>query len=127
FELTFLSEIKDPYILEYDTFLMASHNEKVTNDATVTGEQITNEKTDTQHEHIVKYSAGEGGGVSPKIGKLDITKIDAASNEPLEGVEFTLFDKTGGMALFTATTDDKGKITFNKLRFGEYLLKETKV
>lgn len=126
FELTFLDEIDRPYVLDYRTFLMAGHGEKVNNNANLTGEQITTEKTDSQKEVTVRYSGGDGGA-SGKVGKLEIHKIDARSKEALEGAEFTLFDKAGEIVLFSATTDQDGKIIFDNLRFGDYVLKETKV
>ncbi|USK43597.1 Cna B-type domain-containing protein [Cytobacillus oceanisediminis] len=126
FELLFSKTIDRPYILEYDTFLMAGHGEEVSNHALIEGKNITTEKTDTKKQHIVRYSAGDGGA-SGKVGKLTIKKVDAATEEPLQGVEFTLFDKSGTIALFTEKTDSKGEITFDQLRFGDYVLKETKV
>ncbi|MFC4386692.1 Cna B-type domain-containing protein [Gracilibacillus marinus] len=124
FELDFVEEISRPYILEYDTYLMAGHGEKVNNDATLTGKNITVENTDSSAEHIVYYSAGDGGAVG-KVGKLTLTKVDSKTNLPLEGVEFTLFDQTGQMPLYTADTNENGTIIFERLRVGKYILKET--
>ena len=126
FELSFAETIDRPYILEYNTFLMASHGETVSNDALLTGENITTEKTDSSKQHLVRYNAGDGGA-SGKVGQLTINKTDATTDAPLEGVEFTLFDKTGSIELYQGTTDASGQLVFDQLRFSDYVLKETKV
>lgn len=125
FELKFLETIERPYILEYSTFLMADHRETVRNDAVLEGLNITeNEDTDTQGSYIVRYSAGDGGA-SGKVGKLTVYKEEATKKEPMPGIEFTLFDSTGTVKLFTKATDANGLLTFENLRFGDYMLQET--
>ncbi len=54
---------------------------------------------------------------------LNIQKIDALTEEPLEGATFELKLKNG--TTFTATTNADGEATFSNLDAGEYTLKET--
>lgn len=125
FELKFLDTIDRPYLLEYSTFLMADHRETVRNDAVLEGLNITeNEDTDTQGSYIVRYSAGDGGA-SGKVGKLTVYKEEASTEEAMPGIEFTLFDSTGTVKLFTKETDENGFLSFENLRFGDYMLQET--
>ena len=125
FELKFLDTMERPYILEYSTFLMADHNETVRNDAVLEGLNVTdNENTGTQGSFVVRYSAGDGGA-SGKVGKLTIYKEEASTEEAMPGIEFTLFDSTGTVKLFTKKTDENGFLTFENLRFGDYMLQET--
>lgn len=62
---------------------------------------------------------------------LTINKIDAATNEELSGVEFSLYKKVDdGSGQYTEvgkyTTDENGQITLNNLTAGDYRLTETK-
>ncbi len=125
FELSFKKEVNRPYVLEYDTFIMAGNNQTVSNDASFTGYQITTESTKTNYNHIVKLT-GSSGDIDSRIGQLEVTKVDAKTKKPLEGAEFSLFNSTGTIKIKTLTTGADGKVLFQNLLFGEYLLKETK-
>ena len=64
--------------------------------------------------------------VKESLGSLKLKKVDD-ENKPLKGVEFTLYkDKDCKQKVATKTTDASGNITFDKLPFGTYYLKETK-
>ena len=125
FELSFKKEINRPYVLEYDTFIMAGNNQTVNNDASFTGQQITTEPTKTNYNHVVKLT-GASGDIDSRVGQLEVTKVDAKTKEPLKGAEFSLFNSNGSIKIKTLTTDEDGKVLFQNLLFGEYLLKETK-
>lgn len=64
----------------------------------------------------------------PESRKLEITKVDAGSNQPLPGVSFDLYVKLDGEAvkLTTLTTDDDGKIAVDVASDGnEYYFVES--
>ena len=72
------------------------------------------------------------------MGVLKIQKTDAETKNPLEGVEFTLFEKESGKEAAKLVTDKDGKAESEKLPIGVYengkmkekmvyVLKETKV
>ncbi|MFD3450375.1 SpaA isopeptide-forming pilin-related protein [Microbacteriaceae bacterium 4G12] len=126
FEVAFLKPIDRAYILDYKTFINAGNNEKVSNAVKLSADRITTENVETVEEIIVKVSSGSGTGSNSK-GALGIKKVDAADkNKTLAGAEFTLYDSTGKTVIRTLTTDNTGIVTFNNLRYGDYLLKETK-
>ncbi|MDO5556333.1 MAG: SpaA isopeptide-forming pilin-related protein, partial [Clostridia bacterium] len=56
-------------------------------------------------------------------GKIEITKIDEKTQEPIADTTFQL-RKADGTIIDTKTTDSNGKIVFNELYQGSYLLKE---
>ncbi len=62
---------------------------------------------------------------SVNTGKVQISKIDQDTKEPIEGVEFQLLDKDGNV-IETKTTDANGIAEFTDLVQGEYTLVETK-
>ncbi|MBC5636472.1 hypothetical protein H8S33_06490 [Ornithinibacillus sp. BX22] len=125
FTLSFANEINRPYILEYDTFIMAGHGEEVENDASLDGAKLEGKETDSSYKHTVRYTGGDGG-IDGRTGSLEVIKLDELTEEPLAGAEFTLYDQTGTIAIKSATTNNEGKIIFHNLLFGEYQLVETK-
>lgn len=61
-------------------------------------------------------------------GDVTLNKVDEAGN-PLEGAEFTLYEKKGDEYVITSTTaisDASGKVFIDNLPVGQYMLKETK-
>ena len=59
-----------------------------------------------------------------KPGQFVLTKIDQVTRKPIDGVIFTLSDPLGNEIV--KKTDSQGKIYFDNLRPGTYVLKETK-
>ncbi|EGT0000700.1 Cys-Gln thioester bond-forming surface protein [Clostridium perfringens] len=59
-------------------------------------------------------------------GRVEITKIDEETGEPLEGAEFEMVKKETGEVVENMTTAENGKITSGLHPFGEYLVRETK-
>lgn len=64
-------------------------------------------------------------------GRVTLYKVDGDTNEVLKGAKFKILDKNGnpakdidGNAFGTLETDDKGRIIFNKLPYGDYTLVE---
>ncbi|MEG0254704.1 SpaA isopeptide-forming pilin-related protein [Vagococcus sp.] len=60
-----------------------------------------------------------------KMGDIKLIKTDDKTKNQLEGAEFALLDKDKKV-LETKITDKNGEISFSKLPFGSYYLKETK-
>src|SRR5699024_3162931 len=58
-------------------------------------------------------------------GSIEITKIDADTEESLEGVEFTLYDESG-KTIAEKQTNGEGIVIFEDLKYGKYTMKETK-
>ena len=59
-------------------------------------------------------------------GEVTLTKIDADTNEPLQGAEFKLQDALGNDIRTNLTSDDSGKIKVRGLNSGDYQFIETK-
>nr|WP_246384259.1 SpaA isopeptide-forming pilin-related protein [Gracilibacillus halotolerans] len=128
---TFILEFTDEqisraYILNYDTYILYKGDSHVRNNATFNGDETEGIDTDTSMTQYVEL-AGVGGGIDGEVGSLQVLKVDAASQEPLAGAEFTLYDESGETALRTYTTGEDGIVTFKNLLYGNYLLKETGV
>ncbi|MGG0292387.1 SpaH/EbpB family LPXTG-anchored major pilin [Bacillus pacificus] len=69
--------------------------------------------------------------VTPTTGSITLTKVDEKDNKKLEGAEFQLLDKNGNELIIdgkpvVGTTDENGIITWSKLPYGEYQIRETK-
>ena len=125
FTLTFLdSQIDRAYILEYNTYILFKDNGFISNDAVFTGDETEGVPTDSSVNQRIQ-TAGIAGGIDGKVGSLAITKVAAGSNAPLAGASFTLYDKTGQVALRTYVTGADGKAVFNNLLYGDYIVKET--
>ncbi len=125
FTITLLEEeITRGYVLEYDTYIMYAGDGYIENDIKFEAEQTGDLDTDDSISHRIDLS-GIGGGIDGEIGSLEVMKVDADDNEPLAGAEFTLYDETGEQALRAYTTGDDGKVVFQNLLHGDYILKET--
>lgn len=126
FELLFLKPITKPSVLEYKTIIDANDQEKVSNKITLQGENITTENVQTTTDIVVKVSGGSGTGTGER-GLIEIEKTDKSdATKKLENVTFELYDKAGKKLMRTGVTDDLGILQLGGLRYGEYLLKETK-
>lgn len=125
FEIRFGQDVDRAYILEYQSFISAADGNEVKNTATLSGEHITVEETESNETIIVRSTDGSGTG-SGETGSLEVTKVAAETDEPLAGARFTLYDSSGTIAIRTLETGDDGKVTFENLLFDVYLLKESK-
>lgn len=128
FELKFLTTISKPYILEYQSLVVANHNDTVSNTAGLSGTNVTSTNTSKTSDVVVKFSSGTGtgsGGITNA--SLTIVKKDAAdTSHVLADAVFELYRKSssGEIYVATGTTDADGKITFTHLYGGDYVLKE---
>ncbi|SDC05994.1 LPXTG-motif cell wall anchor domain-containing protein [Terribacillus halophilus] len=125
FELSFLEDIDRAYILEYQSYINAANGEAISNKAVFSGENITTETVESGKTIIVRKSGGSGTG-SGEYGSLEVSKVDAATDEALAGATFTLYDSEGKIAIRSVTTGEDGKAVFKNLLYDDYLLKEDK-
>ncbi|MUG67814.1 MULTISPECIES: collagen binding domain-containing protein [Paenibacillus] len=125
FELSFLQPIERPFILEYETLIDAKDRDKVSNTVSFMGSGITAGETDAVEEFEVRLSSGSGSGSGVRA-DLEILKVDSEdSSIVLEGATFVLKDAAGLRPDVELTTDAEGKALFTKLRYGDYMMKET--
>lgn len=130
FVLSFLKIITVPYILEYQTLVIANNNETVSNIAQLSGTNVTTTKISKPVNVVVKFSSGEGtgsGGITNA--KLTVVKKDAVNaQQPLAGAEFELYRKSGSGEIYVdkGTTNAQGELVFTRLYGGNYVLKEVK-
>lgn len=95
-----------------------------------TGEAIRYTVTESEvpERYEVSYSTGENGEFivtnTAISGSLTVTKVDEAG-DPLAGAEFELRNQDGTV-IGTGTSGADGKIIFENLDWGNYLLVETK-
>ncbi|WP_077307240.1 SpaA isopeptide-forming pilin-related protein [Terribacillus halophilus] len=125
FVLSFLEDIDRAYILEYQSYINAANGQEVSNKAVFSGKNITTETVESSKTIIVKRSGGSGSG-SGEYGSLEVSKVDAATGDPLAGATFTLYDSAGEIAIRSVTTGEDGKAVFKNLLYDNYLLKEVK-
>ncbi|MDW0113005.1 SpaA isopeptide-forming pilin-related protein [Sporosarcina saromensis] len=122
FTLNFLRVINEPYILEYQTRILAAVGEDINNGITFIGDNITTE-TGSSETFKVKRTNGMGAGTG-EVGRLTVIKRDGSTGELLKGAKFALIDNDSGATLATAETNEDGEAFFNRLLYGNYLLKE---
>ena len=60
-------------------------------------------------------------------GSLIINKLDYSTGLPIQGAEFTLYDKDGNVVDTAKTTNADGMISYDTLDYGVYILRETNV
>jgi len=128
FELHFKQDIDTAYILEYESIIDAKNGDTVSNTVTFTGNNVTTVTKDFTEEIIVGVSSGSGSGSGVR-GKLTVTKVDDKDTaKVLNGAEFTLHrdTKAGRVFIDKLTSALDGKVVFDKLRSGDYILKEIK-
>jgi LPXTG-motif cell wall-anchored protein len=127
FDLSFAKEISKPYILDYQSLIMANTGDKVTNTVRFSGHNVNEISKDSSKEIIVGVSSGSGSGSGVR-GSLMIKKLDAEDNlKTLGDATFALYRLNGSDRVFmnSLTTDSTGTATFNKLWLGNYVLIET--
>ena len=70
----------------------------------------------------IKVNGGEAIINKRSLGELRVLKLDAATNKPLKGAKFGVYQ--GDKKIGEAVTDDKGYALFSGLAFGEYKVRE---
>nr|WP_249316973.1 SpaA isopeptide-forming pilin-related protein [Bacillus sp. FJAT-50079] len=122
FKLTFSNEINEPYILEYQSFILRIPS-TVSNQIALAGESVEPGKEGSKAEFQSRVTSGSAVGTG-EVGRLQITKIDQASGIALEGAIFALKDPESGIVVKRGTTDENGVLVFSNLLWGDYLLIE---
>ncbi|MBY9081577.1 LPXTG cell wall anchor domain-containing protein [Paenibacillus sp. HN-1] len=128
FVLSFLSDIRSAYILEYQSLIAARSGEAVTNKATLSGNNVIEVTKETSTEVIVGVSSGSGTGIGSR-GTLTVQKLDETDHlKLLAGAEFNLYRLNGDERLLIGSkvTGEDGKAVFNGLLAGSYAIVETK-
>ncbi|MFD2670591.1 collagen binding domain-containing protein [Marinicrinis sediminis] len=124
FEIVFTQAFDQPYILEYQSFIQASHGETVSNEVDFRGTGILSGTTNSNKNYQIQLSGGSGSG-SGTVGSLTVTKVDVDDpSEVLQGAVFSLYFQSNGQLIQIATTDANGEVTFDHLLFTDYKLVE---
>ena len=117
------------YRIQYKTFFLGGEGDKFSNEASISYAGVT---TGVENESGVKDEVfnfnDSGGTISAVKGKLEIHKVglnpNSGEQKNLEGIPFTLWNKTKTIELATGTTSADGKLTFEDIRYGKYVLEE---
>ncbi|MFS0838964.1 collagen binding domain-containing protein [Paenibacillus sp. 1P03SA] len=126
FELNFLNEITAPYVLEYQSLIVANDQDTVSNKVSFSGNNVSVVSKETTNSIVVGVSSGSGTGSGIR-GSLTVQKSDAAdSSHKLQGAVFELYRKSGSSRslIDSGTTDSTGTLVFKKLLAGDYIIKE---
>ncbi|MGE7020787.1 collagen binding domain-containing protein [Solibacillus cecembensis] len=135
FKLTFPSLENVGYQVKYETIGFGKKDDALENTATLhyTGQTEANQKIEDKYSGAFKFSSSDSNFTSTR-GSVKFKKvgIDSATglvkDEALPGVEFQLVRKTAKneYIIKTATTDANGEITFERVPYNDYLIREVK-
>lgn len=114
------AESGDAYVLKFRTDISSKYSFTVTNNITLSGTGF--EKVQTAEKVITGVFVGSGWGTGQN-GSITIKKIDAVTKQPLANAKFELEDQFGDKK--TGTTGQNGLLTFDKLLYVRYTLRET--
>ena len=124
FVLKFLNTIDRTYVLEYDSQISTTpDNKTISNRVSLKGKELSYEDGGGTTSIVIDVNQAGGGAVGVK-GSLTIQKTDENGN-PLEGVEFELYNPLN-RKVATRLTDAEGKISFVGMVYGNFTIKETK-
>ncbi|MEC1106727.1 SpaA isopeptide-forming pilin-related protein [Bacillus velezensis] len=128
FVLTFTGSYKQidrAYVIQYRSLINISGSSgQVSNKVSISGTNVEEQTQENNSSVFVAISSGGGSGSGEK-GSLTISKT-GSDGISLSGAGFQLWSKDGKQLLRTGTTDDAGKLAFGNIRYGTYVLKETK-
>lgn len=117
---------KIPLLLTFRTYITSYPNGgSIANTASFSGAGTNGTQTGSNTVNNISSSAIDSGATGT-TGSLTITKVDPKNgNKTLSGASFQLYDKYGNAVKASeVTTGSDGKALFDKLRFGDYTLKE---
>ena len=123
FSLSFKKTINRPYVLTYESLILAAVGDRISNEITITADQIEVDSEKRQSNVTVRLTTGFGSA-SGELGDLVIQKQDADTQASLQGAEFVL--KLGERVVRRGETNAKGTLTFERLLYGKYSLEEVK-
>ncbi|WP_144027256.1 collagen binding domain-containing protein [Paenibacillus selenitireducens] len=126
FTITFHKAFENAYLLEYQTYLNAVHQEKVTNSVSFAGKTAGELGGSSNQEFEANFSGAGGGAINAVKGNISIVKDDFSDpNIKLAGAVFELYNAAGDKLLATSKPTGKdGKVTFEGFKSGEYKIKE---
>lgn len=61
--------------------------------------------------------------IKNEVNRVILMKLDASTKQPLAGVKFGLYDKDGKLVM-EAESQENGLVTFEKIAFGKFMIKE---
>ncbi|MED2942455.1 SpaA isopeptide-forming pilin-related protein [Bacillus swezeyi] len=118
-------QIDRAYVIQYRSLInIAGTSGHVSNKVSISGTNVQEQTQENGSSVFVAISSGGGSGSGEK-GSLTIFKT-GKDDTPLSGADFQLWTKDNKQLLRTGTTDADGTITFGNIRYGTYVLKETK-
>lgn len=118
------------YQIEYKTFFLGGEGDTFSNEASInyTGGTAGVESDSGVKDKVFNFNDSSGTIISTK-GKLELHKIGlnplTGESKNLDGITFELWNKSGTIKLQEATTENGGRLTFDEVRYGKYLLKES--
>jgi uncharacterized surface anchored protein len=127
FVLSFLKDIEEAYILEYQSLIAANDKDSVGNTVKFEGKNVKVVTKQTSKDIIVGVSSGSGTGDGTRK-TLTVKKVDEADSAVLlSGATFDLYRLTGtDRALVKkVTTGNDGIAEFKNLWQGKYVLIES--
>lgn len=124
FTLTFMEDIEESYILQYESFINANHNEQISNSASFEGQSAGAVNKNANRSFNVNLAGAGGGTFTQGKGNIEIVKVDEDTDAPLAGATFELYNADNTTLLATAVTDENGRATFAGYKYNKYVLKE---
>lgn len=119
----FPTGLDETYVLEYDTLLLVDDGVQVSNTATFYAEGQSAGAGSNQSEVSVNWAAAGASAAIKGRGQLKVKKV-SPTNQPIQGIQFIIYDLKGN-ELETITTGIDGIAeTKNKYKFKEYLVEE---
>ncbi|MEC0494517.1 SpaA isopeptide-forming pilin-related protein [Bacillus glycinifermentans] len=118
-------QIDRAYVVQYRSLInITGTSGQVSNKVSISGTNVQEQSQENGNSVFVVLSSGGGSGSGEK-GSLTILKT-GKDGKPLTGADFQLWTKDNKQLLRSGTTDADGKMTFGNIRYGTYVLKETK-
>ena len=117
----------DSFLLKFETPVLINQT-KYTNKVSIESNEI--KSVTTQESKFVRFDE-YGVGARGEKGTINIVKVDKNDEtHKLPGAKFQLIRKSDNKIMdYTdseSTTDDDGKVTFKKVKYGDYIVREIK-
>ncbi|MDQ0361740.1 SpaA isopeptide-forming pilin-related protein [Breznakia pachnodae] len=123
-------QINEPYIINYGVTVLTDQqpgtNVTLTNNVKILYNSVEEGDQNTDSDITVSVGGGSGWIVATQ-GSISFEKVDALTDEKLEGAVFELYylhNNTRQLIGTRVTTDENGLIEFNRLPRGDYELVE---
>lgn len=129
FKLDLDDMTKKGYQVEYKTFFLGGDGDKFSNEASINYSGATAGVESDSGVKDQEFNFNDSGGtIESTKGKLELHKVGinpiTGETKDLDGITFELWNKTGTVKLKEGITNSEGKLTFEEIRYGKYLLKE---